>query len=227
MLDLSLLTSGAGFSGVDYEADGKTVRRIRWDRANNIWSLKTAFPQSTADVVRHWNMTVNDWLTFYVFYRIDYVPQFLVNLQGAKGAKVLITRITSALFHGVYPSYYLFFFGTAVFTNITDLLRLVLPTFEDEVNLRKRSPYALRSMLLFAFWVIMVVVPIDSVGVAFIELDLNKTYALYRSVYWFPIWWGAAQIAVAQLLMVTVGMKPHEKEKRAAMKKQKETKKEQ
>merc|ERR1712013_926534 len=95
MLDLSLLTSGAGFRGVDYEKDGVTVKSIDWSRANNIWSLKTALPQYTGDVVRYWNMTVNDWLTFYVFYRIDdaAVPLFLVKSQGAKGAKVLVARI--------------------------------------------------------------------------------------------------------------------------------------
>lgn len=223
MLDLCLLTSGAGFSGVDYEADGKTIRKIHWERANNIWSIKTALPQSTSDVVRYWNMTVNNWLTFYVFYRIEYVPSFLVKLQGEKGSKVLITRIVSALFHGVYPTYYVFFFGTAVFTNIIDLMRLVLPTFEDEVNVHKRSPYALKSMALFAFWVIMTVIPIDSVGVLFMELDMRKTIPLFRSVYWFPIWWGAAQLSVAQLLLMTKGLKQTEKDKRAARKESKKT----
>merc|ERR1712157_91898 len=48
MLDLSLITSGAGFSGVEYaDADGQIVKEIKWERANNIWSLKTAFPQYT------------------------------------------------------------------------------------------------------------------------------------------------------------------------------------
>jgi len=227
MLDLSLLTSGAGFSGVDYEADGKTVRKIEWGRANNIWSIKTAFPQNTADVVRHWNMTVNNWLTYYIFFRIESVPPLLKMLGGGeKGGKVLITRIASALFHGVYPCYYLFFFGSAVLTNVIDLLRLILPTFEDEVNVHKRSPYALKSMALYAFWVVNVVATVDSVGICFMQLDLTKTYALYRAIYWFPIWWGVVLMVIGQLLLRTVGVKQIEKDKRAA-KKGRESKKEQ
>ena len=45
-LDLSCLTSAAAFTGVEYSKDGKVIQ-IFWDRARNINSLKTAFPQNT------------------------------------------------------------------------------------------------------------------------------------------------------------------------------------
>ncbi len=223
MLDLSLITSGAGFSGVDYDVDG-SVKRIKWDRANNIWSLRTAFPNYTGHVVRYWNMTVNNWLTFYVFYRIDFVPGFLTVFLGEKGGKVLMTRIASACYHGVYPSYYFFFFCTAVLTNILDSLRLVLPTFEDEVEIKKKSEYALKSMLLFVFWTLMVVVPVDSIGIFFMELDIWKVIALFNSIYWFPFLIGLVDFIVARVLLATVGIKQTEKDKRAKRKNAKKNK---
>merc|ERR1712154_597237 len=167
---------------------------------------------------RHWNMTVNTWLTFYVFYRIQNVPGFLVTLQGEKGAKVLMTRIASALFHGVYPSYYFFFFWTAVLTNILDSLRLVLPTFEDEVESKGKSKYALKSQILFIFWVLMVVVPVDSIGIFFMELDIFKVIGLFNSIYWFPMILALMDLIMAQIILRTVGMKQTEKDKRAKRK---------
>ena len=227
MLDLSLMTSGAGFSEVIYESDGKTVKDIKWYRANNIRSLKTAFPQYTGDVVRNWNMTVNDWLTYYVFYRIEYVPKFLITLQGEKGAKVLMTRVASALFHGVYPGFYLFFSTSAIITNGIDALRLVLPTFEDEVNIKKQSPYAIKSILLYIFWMLITVIPLDSMGVSFMEYDITKDIAMYNAVYWFPMVLTAFYFLIANILMATIGIKQTEKDKRAKRKlKAKETKKE-
>ena len=227
MLDLSLMTSGAGFSEVIYESDGKTVKEIKWYRANNIRSLKTAFPQYTGDVVRNWNMTVNDWLTYYVFYRIEYVPKFLITLQGEKGAKVLMTRVASALFHGVYPGFYLFFSTSAIITNGIDALRLVLPTFEDEVNIKKQSPYAIKSILLYIFWMLITVIPLDSMGVSFMEYDTTKDIAMYNAVYWFPMVLTAFYFLIANILMATIGIKQTEKDKRAKRKlKAKETKKE-
>eukprot|EP00485_Elphidium_margaritaceum_P002535 CAMPEP_0202694682 /NCGR_PEP_ID=MMETSP1385-20130828/8482_1 /ASSEMBLY_ACC=CAM_ASM_000861 /TAXON_ID=933848 /ORGANISM="Elphidium margaritaceum" /LENGTH=522 /DNA_ID=CAMNT_0049350575 /DNA_START=20 /DNA_END=1588 /DNA_ORIENTATION=+ len=217
VLDLSMMTSGAGFSSVEYNADG-TVRRTQWYRANNIRSLKTAFPQYTGDVVRNWNMTVNDWLTFYVFYRITSTPTWLRRLQGKKGSKVIVTRMASALWHGVYPSYYVFFFFTAVTTNVIDTLRLVLPTFEDEVDSKQQSKWALKSICLYIFWMLMVVVPTDSVGILFMELDIFKVLALFRAVYWFPFVILAFDLVLGQLLLRTIGMKPIEKAKRAKRK---------
>eukprot|EP01084_Bolivina_argentea_P115626 205591_1 len=227
MLDLSLITSGAGFSGVEYYDDGISVKKIKWDRANNIWSLKTAFPQYTGHVVRYWNMTVNNWLTFYVFYRIQTVPKFLITLQGEKGGKILMTRIASAFYHGVYLNYYFFFFCTAIMTNILDSLRLILPTFEDQVDIKKKSQYALKSQMLFVFWVIMVVTPIDSIGIFFMELDVWKVISLFNSIYWFPFIIALIDFIIAQILLATIGIKQIEKDKRAKKYKQaKDSKKE-
>eukprot|EP01084_Bolivina_argentea_P187511 322974_1 len=222
MLDLSLITSGAGFSGVEYEKDGVTVKEVQWTRANNICSAKTALPQCSGDIVRYWNITVNNWLTYYVFYRVDRVPWLLHKLFGKRGAKVMITRIASALFHGVYPNYYFFFFWSAVFTNILDSLRLVLPTFEDEVEIKKEPQYAIKSVLLWLFWLVMMVWPIDAVGVSFMMLDIWEVFKLFNAIYWFPMFIIAFDLVVLQVLLRTRGIKQTEKDKRARAKRKKQ-----
>eukprot|EP00483_Globobulimina_turgida_P002297 UN02299 len=133
-----------------------------------------------------------------------------------------MTRIASAVYHGVYPSYYFFFFCTAVLTNVLDSLRLVLPTFEDEVDIKKKSKYALKSMMLFVFWVLMVVVPVDSVGIFFMELNIWKVIDLFNSIYWFPFVIALVDFIVGRVLLATVGIKQSEKDKRAKRKKAKE-----
>jgi len=199
MLDLSLLTSGAGFSGCD--ANGLP----KYERANNIWSMRTAFPQSTSDVVRYWNMTVNEWLTFYIFYRLDSID--------SKASKVILTRIASALFHGLYPSYYCFFFCSAIVTNVIDAMRLTLPTYQRDKPNR----------FVFVCWFLITVVPIDSFGgIFFMQLDIWKGLALLKALNYFPIILTAVYFVIGQVLLRTIGIKQSEKDKRNAKKKKSE-----
>ena len=51
------------------------------------------------EIVGNWNMTVNDWLKYYVFARVDPPNWFSKMVGGNKSAKVTITRLASALFH--------------------------------------------------------------------------------------------------------------------------------
>eukprot|EP00486_Rosalina_sp_Unknown_P015426 CAMPEP_0201596158 /NCGR_PEP_ID=MMETSP0190_2-20130828/192933_1 /ASSEMBLY_ACC=CAM_ASM_000263 /TAXON_ID=37353 /ORGANISM="Rosalina sp." /LENGTH=119 /DNA_ID=CAMNT_0048056407 /DNA_START=625 /DNA_END=984 /DNA_ORIENTATION=+ len=106
-------------------------------------------------------------------------------------------------------------------TNALDTLRLILPTFEDEVQVKNKSAYSPKSILLFTFWVFMVVVPVDSIGIFFMELDIFKTIALFNSIFWFPMVIGLIDIILGQILMATIGIKQIEKEKRAKRKKAK------
>merc|ERR1712129_54142 len=102
--------------------------------------------------------------------------------------------------------------------NVIDALRTVLPTYEDE-----QDKNALRAWAVWCFWVAMVVLAIDGAGIFFMELDITKTVKLFQSMYWFPMLFAAAQMAVAQILLRTVGMTQSEKDKRAKRKKAKET----
>jgi len=142
------------------------------------------------------------------------VPSFMRMMFGEKGSKVMLTRIVSALFHGVYPSYYCFFFLSAVITNVIDMLRLVLPTFEDEVDLKGKSPFAVKSVLLYTFWCALVIITIDSCGIFFMQLDVYKVIALFHSIYWFPVVLTMIVFVIGQALTLTIGIKQSEKDKR-------------
>eukprot|EP00483_Globobulimina_turgida_P005553 UN05563 len=79
-------------------------------------------------------------------------------------------------------------------------------------------------MLLFVFWTLMVVVPVDSIGIFFMELDIWKVIALFNSIYWFPFLIGLVDFIVARVLLATVGIKQTEKDKRAKRKTAKKNK---
>lgn len=163
-LDLSCLTSGGAFSGVIYDSKNGNIIKIEWNRARNINSFSTALPNETAMVVRNWNMTVNDWLTNYVFARAV-APKFLQKSMGDFGSKVLITRLTSAFYHGIYPGYYVFFFYSKFCTDMLTLLRSILPTYED---FDEKDKFTFSAIMCYAFWTFMTVINLDSMGTFFL-----------------------------------------------------------
>jgi len=200
-LDLSALTSSCAFTTVIYNKD--ETYQIIWNRARNINSIPAMFPQSTTDIVRNWNMTINDWLTNYVFYRVM-PPKPIQKLVGNEyNAKLLITRITSALFHGLYPGYYVFFAYTAVATNMVELFRNMLPTREDYIN--NENNKSKNNIMLFVttiFWPLFVNLTVDTSGYFFIMLDIKEAIQFYISIYWFPF------VFTSIGLMVGFALKP-------------------
>lgn len=94
----SCILAGLGYNGVD-----PTTGKISWNRLQNIdpWKVETA--QNTRGYLARWNMNTNNWLRNYIYLR--------VTPRGKKpGFRASIaTFLTSALWHGFYPGYYLSF----------------------------------------------------------------------------------------------------------------------
>ena len=92
------ILSGMGYKGVDPKTG-----RVQWDRLQNVnpWGIETA--QNTRAYLANWNMNTNNWLRNYMYLR--------VTRKGKKpGFRAsLATFITSAIWHGFYPGYYLSF----------------------------------------------------------------------------------------------------------------------
>jgi lysophospholipid acyltransferase len=61
---------------------------------------------------RVWNMTVHNWLKNYVFIRV-------IRRDGGKNKSsilpMFLTFIVSAVWHGLYPGYFVFFLSGAMF----------------------------------------------------------------------------------------------------------------
>ena len=94
----SCILAGLGYNGVD-----AVTGRVSWNRLQNIdpWMVETA--QNPRGYLAGWNINTNHWLRNYVYLR--------VTPRGKKpGFRAsMITFVTSALWHGFYPGYYLTF----------------------------------------------------------------------------------------------------------------------
>lgn len=94
----SCILAGLGYNGVD-----PVTGRVSWNRLQNIdpWMVETA--QNPRGYLAGWNMNTNTWLRNYVYLR--------VTPRGKKpGFRAsMATFVTSALWHGFYPGYYLTF----------------------------------------------------------------------------------------------------------------------
>lgn len=93
------ILSGMGYKGIET----KTGFRVRWNRLQNVnpWGIETA--QNSRAYLENWNMNTNNWLRNYMYLR--------VTPKGKKpGFRAsLATFVTSAVWHGFYPGYYLSF----------------------------------------------------------------------------------------------------------------------
>lgn len=92
------ILSGMGYKGIDAKKG-----RVQWNRLQNVspWGIETA--QNTRAYLENWNMNTNNWLRNYMYLR--------VTPKGKKpGFRAsLATFVTSAVWHGFYPGYYLSF----------------------------------------------------------------------------------------------------------------------
>lgn len=96
------LSSGAcimGGLGYEYEENDKNLNG-NWNYIINcdMFNLETA--TSLRDVTRLWNMTTQNWLSHYVYSRTN--------------NSMVAVYVTSAMWHGFYFGYYLFFITAGI-----------------------------------------------------------------------------------------------------------------
>lgn len=98
--------SGYSFNGRD------EIGNPKWDRIKmvDLWKFKFG-TSAQRDMVPAWNIPSHLWLKRYVHMRL--VWNKFPNLMAR-----LATFFVSAVWHGLYPGYYLFFFFSAVFVEI-------------------------------------------------------------------------------------------------------------
>eukprot|EP01084_Bolivina_argentea_P156851 273331_1 len=178
--DLVTLTSGAAFSGVEYENNNSDkVPKIYWERVRNINSWNVIKSGCSGHLVKNWNMTVNIWLTYYIYFRVK-APYWMKAIFGSKLSKILMTRVCAAMFHGIYPGYYVFFMMTFLVNISIDALRSVLPTYESLEN--KTSVFAI---LVHLFWSMLFAMNVGLGFQWFGNLNVWEVIELMNSIYWF------------------------------------------
>ena len=99
--DAGCVASGFGFNGIVVH-EGK-ITGAKWDRVSNCDVLAVETAPHMSDVTNNWNMGVNNWLKNYVYFRVE-APRWVIKMGiPQKTFMNLVTKITSAFWHGFYP----------------------------------------------------------------------------------------------------------------------------
>ncbi|XP_074592208.1 lysophospholipid acyltransferase 1-like [Curcuma longa] len=163
--EAAIIISGLGFSGW---SDSSPPRPL-WDRAKNVDVLGVEFATSAVQLPLVWNIQVSTWLRHYVYERLVQ--------KGRKPGffQLLATQTVSAVWHGLYPGYIIFFVQSALMIAGSR----VIYRWQQAVNAKN---FLLRKMFTLAnFAYTLLVLNYSCIG--FMVLSLKETLASYQSVY--------------------------------------------
>nr|GEU36131.1 lysophospholipid acyltransferase 1-like [Tanacetum cinerariifolium] len=182
--ECSMILSGLGFSGWT----NSSPPIARWGRAKNVDILGVEFAKSAAEIPLTWNIHVSTWLRHYVYDR-------LVQKGKRPGFfQLLATQTVSAIWHGVYPGYIIFFVQSALMISGSKTVY----RWQQAVPSTNRGLKKMIMLLNFAYTVLV----LNYSAVGFIVLSLNETINAYRSVYFI----GTVVPVVFIILVLCVAM---------------------
>ncbi|KAJ0410282.1 hypothetical protein P43SY_002614 [Pythium insidiosum] len=176
----STILSGTGFEGFDSQGNPKG-----WNGVSNVDILGFELSQSIRDLSRSWNKGTQLWLERYVYNRT--------------GNSLIATYFCSAVWHGFYPGYYLFFLTVPLATSVNRLARRhVRPYFllEDGSAAPLKPIYDIVGMLCTAF-------VINYLAVSFVVLSWTDAIHGFQSMHFA----GHIGLLVAYLLLSSVPIK--------------------
>ncbi|KAM1024838.1 hypothetical protein ACFX13_038762 [Malus domestica] len=140
-----------------------------WDRAKNVDIIGVEFAKSSVQLPLVWNIQVSTWLRHYVYERLV--------KPGKKAGffQLLATQTVSAVWHGLYPGYIIFFVQSALMIAGSRAIyrwqQDVPPTMD-----------VVKKILVFINFAYTVLV-LNYSCVGFIVLSLHETLASYGSVH--------------------------------------------
>eukprot|EP00850_Spirogloea_muscicola_P022901 SM000317S12246 [mRNA] locus=s317:25144:28231:+ [translate_table: standard] len=134
--EAAMILSGLGFSGWREEKGRKVAT---WDSARNVDIMAVELATSTVDFPVHWNISVSHWLRLCILKSLllmlvlclwchlggdcettltlsapDVYERLVQSGQKPGFRQLLATQVTSALWHGLYPGYLVFFVNMAI-----------------------------------------------------------------------------------------------------------------
>ncbi|KAI9512706.1 MBOAT, membrane-bound O-acyltransferase family-domain-containing protein [Russula earlei] len=185
----SVLT-GLGFTG--YGPSGAAT----WNGAANVIVWNMEVPDNFKMLVDSWNINTSVWLRECVYKR--------VTPKGKKAGfrSSMLTYLTSAVWHGVSPGYYLMFLLSGFATTVARLSRstirpLVLspgsePAGRSGANIRdakpSQSPASLPKTAYDVAGTVCTLLVINFASVAFVLLYLSDCIEAWRRLRWYGLW---------------------------------------
>lgn len=162
--EAAIIISGLGFTGWSDSSPPKA----KWDRAINVDILGVELAGSAAQLPLKWNIQVSTWLRYYVYERLiqkGKKPGFL---------QLLGTQTVSAIWHGLYPGYMIFFVQSALMINGSKVI------YRWQQAASNSGLRTILSLLNCAYT--MMVLNYSCIG--FQVLSFQETLASYKSVYY-------------------------------------------
>jgi len=193
MSESGCVAAGLGFNPTKKKskegAGKKDEVMVRWDRVTNVDVIGVEFAGSLFALTNNWNTGVNNWLKNYVYFRVE-SPKWLP-LNPRTFANI-VTKTTSALWHGVYSGYYLFFLSAAILNIANDLTHAILRPFflqssTKDANGREKEGagrYPMKYVYDFLGWV-AVMSCMNYLGVSFVILRWETSYVAWSQLAWY------------------------------------------
>jgi lysophospholipid acyltransferase len=123
--------------------------------------------------LQYWNRSVHLWLKYYVYLRLINLKLFFKK----KGLASFITFTISALWHGFYPSYYLFFFNYFFIEQISTF-------FEEQYDLFNKIE-KMGHVIRFIF-LQFIIITLQYFGQAFTILNVVGVFKYYSAFNYIP-----------------------------------------
>ncbi|GAA0153938.1 acetyltransferase [Lithospermum erythrorhizon] len=162
--EATIVISGLGFSGWTNSSPAKP----RWDRARNVDILGVELAKSSVQLPLVWNIQVSTWLRHYVYERL------VRDGQKAGFFQLLATQTVSAVWHGLYPGYIIFFVQSALFIAGSRVL----------YRWQQASSSAMLKNILILTNFLYTPLCLNYSCIGFQVLSLHETLAAYGSVYY-------------------------------------------
>ncbi|CAA7410869.1 unnamed protein product [Spirodela intermedia] len=162
--EASVIVSGFGFSGWSNSSPPKP----RWDRAKNVDIIGVELATSSVSLPLVWNIQVSTWLRHYVYERLiqkGKKPGFL---------QLLATQTVSAVWHGLYPGYIIFFVQSALMIAGSKVLYRWQQAVSQNIVLKK-----ILTLVNLAYTILT----LNYSCIGFMVLSMKETLAAYQSVY--------------------------------------------
>lgn len=190
------IAAGLSFNGYDEQTGAAKHNRVQ---SCVVWKLETS--NRVKDFLAAWNISAHMWLKHYIFMRI--LPTGKTSVSATAKAS-LITFIVSAIWHGFYPGFYMFFLAAGMMDYQAKLAgQAFSPLVEGK--LPGWLVYVLSWIWCYAFC--------GYFCTAFVLLSFENFHKVYASMYYIGHIILIFAIVVAKALMPTEKKIADEKEK--------------
>jgi len=169
MGEVACLCCGCGYSGkVTDPKTGET--KNSWKNAINIYPLKFEFAPSMKVAVDTWNICTEGWLRHYCYER-------LIGTRFEKFRR-LATFLLSAVWHGLYPAYYIFFISAAIHREAAAMARRKIRPYVLSIP-EKYHPQFIYDIITTAF----TLMTMNYCAITFAMLNFKDSYYLWKNTY--------------------------------------------